>query len=557
MNGLNPKAVSRQCMTLYKNLLTGLGCVWVLLGSAHAQSSPGGTKITLYSATTGEPTGTAIPFPGFSGTINVVSNDYNNDGVADIIASASFAGGPAIAILDSRTGEVMESFIAHNSSFTGSVSVTVQDVNGDDILDILASAGPSSEDHVFDGAKLNILRAFSTDDPFSLGGSTASADINNDGFLDLVTGAAPGSAPLVKVYDGLTGAIISQWHAYPESFTGGVYVAMGDIGNDGSCALVTGAGPTGAPVVAVWNPNTGASLSQFMAYAEDSTGGVRVAVNDGNGDGIADLITAAGSGDSPRVKVFSFPALDLLFSFDRRVFGPATQAVLWRTAAGSVSGAAFTIQPIITIKDATGNTVTSSAAAITMTVSSGATTVGTTTVNAVSGVATFNNTGISGTAGTTYTLTFASTDLAVVTQSITPTAAASAATIWKQYYFSADANDELIAGDHADPDKDGVENLLERALGLDPNSASIDGLPSISWTEINGEKYLTLTVTKSSAASDLNFDVEVNGDLSTWYSGDTHTKFLENTSTLLRVRDRTPLSNAAKRFIRLKVTSSP
>ena len=196
--------------------------------------------------------------------------------------------------------------------------VAVQDVNGDGILDIIAGAGPGGgpEVSIFDGRNLNVLRSFyAYAQDFTGGVSVATIDFNHDGILDLVTGAGPGGAPHVKVFDGATNAIISQWYAYPVSFTGGVFVVVGDIGNDGTFEVVTGAGPSGAPVVAVWNPYTGSLLSQFMAYAEDFTGGVRVAINDGNGDGIADILTGAGPGGGPQVNAFSFPNLDLLFSF--------------------------------------------------------------------------------------------------------------------------------------------------------------------------------------------------------------------------------------------------
>ena len=48
-----------------------------------------------------------------------------------------------------------------------------------------------------------------------------------------------------------------------------------------------------------------------MAYAEEFTGGVCVGINDGS----SNLVTGAGHGGGPHVKVFSFPALDLLFQF--------------------------------------------------------------------------------------------------------------------------------------------------------------------------------------------------------------------------------------------------
>jgi hypothetical protein len=297
---------------------TSLPATPLVVGTPPASSSGGSSTVTLYDPVTGAETGTAIPFPGFSGPIKVVSGDFNNDGVADIIAGAGFGGGPAIAILNSQTGEVMEAFFAFDQAFTGGVFVAVQDVNGDGILDIIAGAGPTGgpEVRIFDGSNLTVLRSFfAYAEDFTGGVSVASIDFNNDGILDLVTGAGPGGAPHVKVFDGATNAIISQWYAYATDFTGGVFVAIGDIGNDGTFEVVTGAGAGGSPVVAVWDPNTGALLAQFMAYAEDFTGGVRVGINDGNTDGIADILTGAGPGGGPQVNVFNFPALDLLFSF--------------------------------------------------------------------------------------------------------------------------------------------------------------------------------------------------------------------------------------------------
>ena len=144
----------------------------------------------------------------------------------------------------------------------------------------------------------------------------SSIDLNNDGILDRVTGPGPGGPPHVKVYDGTTEAIISQWFAYPVSFTGGVRVAVGDIGNDGNFDVVTGAGPGGAPLVAVWDPYTGALLAQFMAFDESFTGGVFVAIGAVMGDNINHIIVGQGSGGSSMIKVFNFPTLDLLSSFD-------------------------------------------------------------------------------------------------------------------------------------------------------------------------------------------------------------------------------------------------
>ena len=289
------------------------------LVTGSASTTQGGSSVvSLVDPNTGAIIGSAVPFPGFTGEIRVVSGDFNNDGKVDIIAAAGPGGGPAVAILDSETGEVLESFFAFDPAFTGGVFIAVRDFNGDGILDIIAGAGAGGgpEVRIFNGDGLTVIKSFfAYAQDFTGGVSVASIDFNNDGILDLVTGAGPGGSPHVKVFDGATNAIISQWYAYPISFTGGVFVAAGDIGNDGNIEVVTGAGSGGSPVVAVWDPYTGALLAQFMAYAEDFTGGVRVGVSDGNFDGVLDLITGAGPGGGPQVNGFNFPTLDLLFSF--------------------------------------------------------------------------------------------------------------------------------------------------------------------------------------------------------------------------------------------------
>jgi hypothetical protein len=86
---------------------------------------------------------------------------------------------------------------------------------------------------------------------------------------------------------------------------------------------------------------------------------------------------------------------------------------------GTTDNVAFTTQPEITIQDASGNTVSSSAV-VTATISgAGGTLIGTTTATASSGVATFTGLGIDGTNGTTYTITYTVSGLTVATATVT------------------------------------------------------------------------------------------------------------------------------------------
>src|SRR5439155_27166985 len=119
-----------------------------------------------------------------------------------------------------------------------------------------------------------------------------------------VTGAGVGGAPTVRVFDFATGAEKFNFLAYTANFAGGVRVATGDVNGDGVPDIITAPGAGGGPHIKVFDGATGQLITQFMAYTPSFAGGVYVAAGDVNGDGKADIITGAGAGGGPHVKVF-------------------------------------------------------------------------------------------------------------------------------------------------------------------------------------------------------------------------------------------------------------
>ena len=179
----------------------------------------------------------------------------------------------------------------------------------------------------------------------------AAGDVNGDGYVDVVAGSGEGRSGQVKVFSGRDRSVLvdtfvfesrvhrrrarrgrrrqrrrprgsrrrrgprrdgrsrsstapisrccARFTAYP-GFTGGVFVAAGDVTGDGYADIVTGAGAGGGPHVQVFDGRTGAETLSFFAFAPSFTGGVRVAAGDVNGDGHAEIIVGAGPGGARR-----------------------------------------------------------------------------------------------------------------------------------------------------------------------------------------------------------------------------------------------------------------
>lgn len=107
-----------------------------------------------------------------------------------------------------------------------------------------------------------------------------------------------------------------QRNVKPErkNFHGGIRIATGDVNGDGVKELITGAGPGGTPSVKVFD-GKGKAILSLMPFGASFTGGVFVASADVNGDGRDDIVVGAGPGGGPEVKVFSGADSSVLFDF--------------------------------------------------------------------------------------------------------------------------------------------------------------------------------------------------------------------------------------------------
>jgi PKD repeat protein len=270
----------------------------------------------------------------FTVTVTVTDDDGGQDvrtfpvaiGSTSIYTAGAGDGGfPVVNVYDSQFKVLKYQLTAYDRVFRGGVRTAVGDISGDLLPDIITAPGPGGGPHikVFDGVSKQVIRSFFAYDPSFAGGVyVAVGDVNGDGRNDIITGAGEGGGPHVKVFDGVTGAVIRSFFAFAPVFQGGVRVAAADVDGDGVADIVAAAGPGGGPHVQVFSGATGAVIRSFFAYNATMPFGVYVAAADLNGDAHADIVTGPGVGGPPILRVFDGARGALLI--DAYAFPPGT-----------------------------------------------------------------------------------------------------------------------------------------------------------------------------------------------------------------------------------------
>ena len=234
------------------------------------------------------------------------AGDINGNGRDEIIVGAGNGEPPYVRVFD-PAGTLLSEFFAYHENFRGGVNVAVGDLDGDGISEIITGArfGGGPHVRVFDLAGRLLAQFFAYHENFRGGVNVAVGDLDGDGISEIITGAGFGGGPQVRIFDG-RGRVRGQFFAYHENFRGGVNVATGRViagTRKDRSEIITAPGRGGGPHVIIFS-DRGEKLAQFFAYNQNFTGGVNIAAGDLNADGLDEIITGAGPGGAPHVRVF-------------------------------------------------------------------------------------------------------------------------------------------------------------------------------------------------------------------------------------------------------------
>lgn len=244
-----------------------------------------------------------------------------NDGIILLkktvsLENAIFNNGAFARVFNEKGEKVTNGFFTYKNGFKGDVSILSVNIDTDAQLETLVDGDGSV--NIFDNGKhITSFRPYGKS--YTKHISFAVADINGDGKQEIITAPGQGGGPQIKMFS-ITGKELSGgFFAYDKNFHGGVSLAVADISGDNVPEIITGAGVGAGPQVKIFSPQGKLLTPPNFVYDKTYRSGINVATGDTNGDGKIEIIVSPILGGGPQVKVFNkdFKLLNQFFAFDK------------------------------------------------------------------------------------------------------------------------------------------------------------------------------------------------------------------------------------------------
>ena len=517
-----------------------------------------------------------------SGTVDLCGT-YNAAGMRLSGNNSNFAGtvivsGPNLRLDTPESASANAAWIVGVNG-TGGLQLNAPGTTNTFQLGSLSGNGNIAGHFIFSSSQVQTLSvgALGTDSTFS--GSIINNAVNNAAFGN-ADGAANNVLALTKVGAGTLTLAGSSSYTGPTIVNGGTLKLNGTLSGTSSVtvnggAAITGTGASSGPLTVAG----GGTIAPGDSGAGTLSVNGGLTLNDGSilkvelvGTGNSDKLALTGGYTASGVTTVNvstlagfagggtYPILTGATGLSAANFALGTTPSGYTVKLSAVSG---TLSVVVSAPDApAGLTATAGQGQVSLSwnASAGATsytvlrstTSGSGYAQVTGGSTTVTNfTDTTVTNGTTYYYVVTSTNLGGTSVSSNQASAQplSALQSWRLTHFGTISNSGSAA-DTADPDGDGRSNLLEYAIGSDPNGTDSGSAAAVGETA-DGTR-LTLTFTRI-ADSSLTYTVQATNDLGSWTDIWSSTG-AANTTGSITVADTEDISANPKRFLRLKVS---
>ena len=226
----------------------------------------------------------------------------NLSGAKANLNSITFSNGSYVRVFNKRGKVKRTGFFAYDPRFPGGAEIVISDLNNDGQNEITVAG--KSKIQIFNENGLLIQEFYPYGKNYAFGINIAIGNLMGDNKKEIVTGTQRGAKPQIKIFDANGNVLNPGWLAYAENFHGGVNLALGDLNGNGYQEIVTGAGFGGGPHVRIFDANGHLFDPGFFPYNPKFRGGVNVACGDLNNDGKDEIITGAGKSGGPHVRIY-------------------------------------------------------------------------------------------------------------------------------------------------------------------------------------------------------------------------------------------------------------